>query len=308
MATLRSTLQQLQQATHDHAEWHESLIRTIVCRLPGNPDDLAENAHHRCRFGQWYYAHASAVLRDQTAFAAMEAEHERLHDIAARLLRESAGAVPIIREDYDELVAVSAQLRLELDSLRHEIQGTLRSSDELTGAYGRAQLLPELREWRELAKRDVQPCCVAFMDLDHLKDINDTYGHQVGDQVLVGAVQYVTGHLRPYDKVFRYGGDEFLISLPATDLPDAMHLVERISAGFGRAPFVVSTDGHSIHATASFGVARLEPDVCVEESIERADKALLRAKSDGRDRAVGWDPTIATGTILNWRLGDELEA
>jgi diguanylate cyclase (GGDEF)-like protein len=229
-----------------------------------------------------------------------------MHAIAAHLLRQVAGDLPIVRAEYDELLAVSARLSLELDSLRHEVQDILRSSDALTGAYGRRRLLPELREWHELARRGVQQCCIVFMDLDHLKEINDTCGHVVGDRVLAGAVQYVTGHLRPYDKVFRYGGDEFLVSLPGIDLPNAQHLVERIREGFGRAPFVIGADGSPIHATASFGLAPLDPNVSVEESIDRADKALLMAKGAGRDRAISWDPAIRTGTMLAWTVDDEL--
>ena len=304
-ASLRATLQQLQQAAHDHLEWYENLIRTIVCRLPCDPRELADNAHHNCRFGQWYYAEASAALRQQAMFGAMEAEHQRVHVIAGRLLREAMDGVPLVQAEFDELVAVSSRLRLELDSLRHEVQDILRSSDALTGAYGRARLLPELREWRELAKRNVQQCCIVFMDLDHLKEINDTHGHTVGDKILAGAVEYVIGHLRPYDKVFRYGGDEFLISLPGIDLINAQHLIERVREGFGHVPFVVSEEGRPIHATASFGVALLEPDISVEESIDRADKALLMAKAAGRDRVVGWNPSIVTGTMLKWSPDDD---
>ena len=303
-AILRATLQQLRQATQDHVSWHENLIRAIVCRLPCDPGELADYAHRNCRFGQWYYAEASAELRAQAVFAAMEAEHERVHRIAASLLRDAAANVPIDGAAYDEFMAASDHLHMELDSLRHEVEDILNGSDVLTGACGRRQLLPELREWHELAKRKLQCCCIAFMDMDHLKEINDTHGHTVGDQILAGAVRYVTGHLRPYDKVFRYGGDEFLISLPGIDLPDAQHLVERISAGFGQQSFVVCAGGRPIHATASFGLALLDPDVSIEESIDRADKALLAAKTAGRDRAVRWDPGITTGAILNWPAGD----
>ena len=127
----------------------------------------------------------------------------------------------------------------------------------------------------------------------------------MGDQVLAGAVKYSLGHLRPYDKVFRYGGDEFLILLPGADLPDAQHLVERIREGLGRTPLVVSAEGEAIHATASFGLALLDPGIRVEESIDRADKALLLAKEQGRNRAVTWDPSIATGIMLQWTPEDE---
>lgn len=297
---LRVTLQQIRQATQDHLEWQENLIRTIVCRLPPDPDELSNDAHHRCDFGRWYYAEATADLRQMSVFAAMEGEHRRLHEVAARLLRTTANGGAVQREDYDELSVVNARLAIELGSLRHEIQDILRSSDPLTGAHGRVRLLPELREWRELARRDVQSCCIAFMDIDRLKDVNDTHGHAVGDQILAGAIRYVTEHLRPYDKVYRYGGDEFLVSLPGIEVSDALRLIERITAGFSSVPFVVAADGRPIHATASFGVAQLDPGICVEESIDRADKALLLAKSAGRDRAVAWDPTITTGTILRW--------
>jgi diguanylate cyclase (GGDEF)-like protein len=304
-AVLRRTLEQLEQAGRDHAQWLEHVLRTIVCRLPANPVDLAENAHRHCRFGQWYHGRATLGLRNQALSGAMAEEHARLHRIAARVLREATGNGPLARESFDELVAASACLRLALDALRHEIQGSLHDSDPLTGAYGRAHLLPELRERRELARRKVQQCCIAFMDLDHLKIINDTHGHAVGDLILTGAIEYVMQHLRPYDKIFRYGGDEFLLLLPGTELADAEHLIERIRQGFGKVPFVVSADGHPIHATASFGLALLDPDLVVEESIDRADKAVLLAKTMGRDRACCWNPTVSTGTALKWDPADD---
>jgi diguanylate cyclase (GGDEF)-like protein len=304
-AMLRKTLEQLEQAAQDHAHWHENLIRAIVCHLPCDPNDLEENAHRQCRFGQWYYEQAPAELWEEPAFAAIEAEHRRLHRVAARLLREAAAAMPIAREDYDDLVTGGERLHLELDSLTHEVAGALRNRDALTGAYGRGEILPALSEWRELARRDVQHCCVAFMDLDRLKEINDTYGHAAGDQVLAGVVRYATQHLRPYDKVFRYGGDEFLISLPGADLAAGQTVIEHIRAGLARTPIVASPVGNPIRATASFGLALLEPDVSVEESIERADKALLVAKAAGRNRACSWDPAVTTGTMLQRVLEDD---
>jgi diguanylate cyclase len=117
--------------------------------------------------------------------------------------------------------------------------------------------------------------------------------------VLCGLVDHVTQHLRRYDKVFRYGGDEFVLPLPATDLQQAEHLVERIRAGIAEVPFVVAAQ--PIHATASFGVAALDSEISVEESIDRADRPLLQAKTTGRNRVVSWDPGIVSGTILAWR-------
>jgi len=304
-AMLLKTLDQLEQAAHDHAHWHDNLIRAIICRLPCDPNDLEQDAHRQCRFGQWYYEQAPAQLWQEPAFAAIETEHKRLHRIAARLLREATAASPIVREDYDDLVTGGERLHLELESLMHEVAGALRNRDALTGAYGRGEILPALSEWRELARRDVQHCCIAFMDLDHLKQINDSYGHAAGDQVLAGVVRCAMQHLRPYDKVFRYGGDEFLISLPGADLVAGQRVIEHIRDGLASTPIVVGPVGNSIRATASFGLALLEPDVSVAESIDRADKALMVAKVAGRNRACSWDPAVTTGTMLQRELQDD---
>jgi len=296
--TLHTLLTQLERATQDHAEWHENLLRAIVCRLPFDSSELTESAHLHCRFGRWYYEQAPAELWGEPAFAAIGAEHERLHRIAARLLREAAAGGNIVPGDFEDLIAGGARLRLELDSLRHAIQGTLRTRDALTGAYGRDEMLPALHEWRELAMRRVQACCIVFMDLDHLKEVNDTYGHQVGDAVLAGAVRYLGQCLRPYDRVFRYGGDEFLIALPGADLAIGQTVIKRVREGLAGTPLVAGPDGLAIHATASFGLALLDPDVSVADSIERADQALLLAKTAGRNRAITWDSTVTTGTRL----------
>ena len=296
--TLRTALAQLEQATHDYVEWHSNLLREIVCGLPLDMSDLADGAHFHCPFGRWYYERAPAELWSQPAFAAIGAEHERLHGIAAQLLREVAADEPIVRGEFEELLAGCTRLRLELDSLRREIECALRNRDALTGAYGRVEMLSELRQWHELAKRHVQPCCIVFMDLDHFKDINDQHGHQVGDEVLAAAVRYLTRHLRPYDKVFRYGGDEFLVALPGTDLAIGQAVIKRVRDSLEGRPVVVGPGGAALQVTASFGLALLDPEVSVEECIERADQALMLAKAAGRNRAISWDPAVTTGTRL----------
>ncbi len=296
--TLRAALAQLEQATRDHVEWQEHLLRAIVCGLPFNPNEVAEDAHLNCRFGRWYYERAPAELWGQPVFAAIGGKHERLHRAAARLLRAVAAGASIVREDFDDLLAGLGELRLTLDLLRDEIANTLRNRDALTGAYDRAEMLPQLREWHALAKRQVQPCCLVFMDLDHFKEVNDRYGHGLGDEVLACVVRQVSHCLRPYDKVFRYGGDEFLICLPGADLAVGQPVIKRVRENLAGQPLVVGREGIALQVTASFGLALLDPEVAVEDSIERADQAVLLAKTAGRNRAIRWDPSVTTGTRL----------
>jgi diguanylate cyclase (GGDEF)-like protein len=300
---LQQALDELQEAMRDHEDWFADLMRALVCRVEPTADDLDPEGHQRCRFGRWYHGPGQEVLREQPSFAAIESEHVRLHAIAARVLGEAATGALVQPSEYDELVACGTQLRLEMETLRHEIETALRDRDAVTGAFGRVEILPALREAGELVRREVQLACIAFMDLDHFKDVNDAHGHRLGDQVLAGAVRYVTTHLRSYDRVFRYGGDEFLILLPAAHIEVAARLIERLRSGLAATTLTVDEAGRPLRMTASFGITPLEPDVSAEESMDRADKALLLAKSAGRNRVIRWDPSVTTA-----RLGAETAA
>jgi diguanylate cyclase (GGDEF)-like protein len=298
-ATMRDTLEQLAQATSDHLEWHANLLRVIVCELPCAPNDLAASAHRQCRFGRWYYQRAPVELKDQPGFAAIGLEHQRVHQVAAGILREIAEGRHIERQAFDELLASSLRLRRELDLLRGEIQSALRSRDALTGAYDRDLALPELRRWRVQVSRGTTSCCIVFMDLDRLRAINETHGHPIGDALLADAVGFLREHLRPDDRVFRYGGDEFLISLPAADLAIGQSVVARIRDGLARRQLFIAGAGPAFRLTASFGLALLDPEIRVEDSIDRAAQALLLAKTAGGGRAISWDSSVTTGR--HWR-------
>lgn len=289
---LQIALQQLSRAIDNHEQWYRALIRTITCRLPYDRRDVSEDAHRKCNFGQWYYGgEIPQELHGHPAFIALEAKHERMHRLAARLLLASEKAPSIPAGDYDNFAKALDLLQLELQTLRREIENWFHGHDPLTGAENRTSMLTRLRETLELGKRNIGPNCISMMDLDHFKNLNDTYGHLIGDQVLAASAHYVMDHLRPYDRVFRYGGEEFLILMPGAGLQAGELVVDRIRNGLAAA--VLAHDGGKpVSITASFGIALLDPAIGLEESMDRADKAMYAAKTAGRNRVCVWGPSI----------------
>jgi len=156
--------------------------------------------------------------------------------------------------------------------------------DALTGVYSRAAFQERLAEEIALSRRYGHDVSLIVMDLDHFKSINDAYGHRRGDRALVEFAMRVQSVLRQSDPLFRYGGDEFTVILPRTDLHQAEPLAERVLAALRQGPL----EGNPpIHATASMGIAAFPADGDTPEALfERADARHYLAKRGGRDRVV----------------------
>ncbi|MCK9919234.1 diguanylate cyclase [Microbacteriaceae bacterium K1510] len=287
---MRAALKELEQALYNHEQWTENLYGTLICRLQPDERDIATNAHHNCRFGQWYYKSGVPGLERHPGFAEIGLEHERMHQYAATLLNASANREPISTKDFERFLTALKRMRLEIVTVQHEIEGALFNLDPLTGVHNRVDMLTKLREQHEFVRRH-HPCAIAMMDLDLFKSVNDTYGHAAGDKVLVAFAHYIVNHLRPYDKVFRYGGEEFLLCLADTNMPDAAIILDRLRGELaslqhdvpGKAPFFT---------TVSVGVAALDANKSVEEAMDRADRALYAAKTKGRNCVIAWSPSM----------------
>jgi diguanylate cyclase (GGDEF)-like protein len=295
---LRKALTQLERATLDHAVWRDHFLRVISGRLPGDPNDLAPDAHRRCLFGQWYYEWALPELQALPSFAMIGAEHESQHRIAARLLHSVSTGARFGRAEVEEFEEASARLSFALYFVRREIECSLDSRDTLTAAHSSGHLLQDLREWHALARQPGRQCCIALMELDDVQQINAAHGADAGAKALVTAVRIVAAHLRLSDKVFRYDENRFLIRLSGTDLASGKTVITRLRDAVARGLTTVGADGVAFNATASFGVAMLDPQVDALESIDRADQALTLAKTAGRSRMIAWDPSVTTGIRL----------
>lgn len=153
--------------------------------------------------------------------------------------------------------------------------------DPLTGIYNRRMLFQLTKEQFHLSQRHALPLALLIIDIDHFKNVNDTYGHQVGDKVLVETVKEVSFHIRKSDIFGRYGGEEFMIACPETDEEGAYTLAEKIRRLIATHPF--EDIGYK---SVSIGIALLKDEKSLDELIKKADKALYKAKESGRNRVI----------------------
>ncbi len=134
------------------------------------------------------------------------------------------------------------------------------------------------------ADRGTLPLCVAPLDIDNFKRLNDTLGHQAGDQALVHLTNVIRETLRPSDSVARYGGEEFVIILPDTDIENGESTISRLQRELTKKFFLHEND--RILITFSAGVALRAPQEDQEDAIARADKAMYQAKKAGKNQVV----------------------
>jgi diguanylate cyclase (GGDEF)-like protein len=285
IAQLQSLLAQIDQSSEHHDRWFESVVRCVACREPADPRNLAADAHRLCAFGYWDYNLAPDTVRKNAGFVALGEIHERMHRAAAVILMPLDAGAAVSTEQFDEFAGCLKRFRLQLTTLRREFEQSVSGVDPLTGAGNRVVMLPHLRQQHALVQRGVARCVVAMMDLDRFKAVNDTHGHAAGDRVLAAFAAYVLANLRPYDRLFRYGGEEFLLCALDADLKLGFALAERMREGVAALKIDAGLPA-PLGITVSIGVAALEAGSSVERAIELADKAVYSAKAAGRNRTV----------------------
>jgi diguanylate cyclase (GGDEF)-like protein len=157
----------------------------------------------------------------------------------------------------------------------------LATTDFLTGAFNRRHFGTALQSELERAGRQPNPFSVIFFDVDRFKQVNDSFGHEAGDRVLVGVAQLIQKQLRKTDVFARYGGEEFAILLPQTKREGALALAEKCRLALQENSFAEVGS-----VSASFGVATFEGNETSNQFLKRVDQALYQAKASGRNRVV----------------------
>ncbi|MEH8169742.1 diguanylate cyclase [Aeromonas veronii] len=239
-------------------------------------------AEYRCRTRDgdylWIEDCGHIIARNPDgSVARMIGAHRNIH--ASKLLQEqlerrNSSLEQLIAERTAELVRLNEALQQKAEENR-----LLAETDALTGAASRYRLERALQLECERARRFHQPFTVIAMDVDNFKQINDSYGHNAGDQTLINIVALVRRHIREIDLLARWGGDEFMVLLPNTGREDALVVASKFQALMASEPICPHAP-----ASMSFGLAEYQQDEQKESLMVRADRALYQAKQLGKDQ------------------------
>jgi two-component system, cell cycle response regulator len=197
---------------------------------------------------------------------------------------------PIDRNELTARARIQIRRKRLHDRLRENYHRSLSLAltDPLTGLYNRRYVAAHLEGLLARYDEGGKGPALLMFDIDHFKVINDTWGHLVGDEVLVEVARRTLHELRSFDLVARYGGEEFVVLMPETNMPLAVAVAERLRRSIGDKAFLVAGATDEIPVSISIGVATLDPGKGPTELLRRADEALYAAKNNGRNRTMSW--------------------
>jgi len=186
-----------------------------------------------------------------------------------------------LQQRFDKITAISDRLQGQVLEMNKVLQEQV-ISDPLTGLMNRAGLIERLNAECARLAREHTPFGLLMLDIDHFKAINDAFGHHVGDQVLVDVAATLRQHMRAYDVFSRWGGEEFLLLLPAIEADPLLELAQRLRMAMHEVQVHGVDNAPPVRVSIGLYLCSVEEDAA--ESVRKADSALYQAKKRGRDR------------------------
>lgn len=288
MGEARDLLNRLELLTLYHDSWVSEFLRAIVCDELLAEENTSSTSHQTCRFGHWLEHEIHDALRETPIVSDIRLIHENMHTAFRNLLLAWQTEKRVSAADYDEANVKKMAFQLSVSTMQFMIYDYLFQVDPLTKTLNRTKLLSTLERERNRIFETGEQSSLAMVDIDFFKKVNDTYGHTMGDTVLIQVSLFLSTSLRPMDIIFRYGGEEFLVYLPGVGKKDAVAILDRIRINLA-ANHIALEMGEEIQITASFGVSPLDPQSEIALSVDKADQALYLAKNGGRNRVVWLD-------------------
>lgn len=253
----------------------------IVISGVGSLDDVIE----ALRRGAWDFLVKPFINLELVMHAVEKALEKRRLRQENRLYREHLEE-EVQRRTQELRQEILARKRIEEDLRRSEMRyRELSLTDELTGLYNARHFFRQVQAEVERAMRYNSPLSLCVLDVDHFKEYNDAYGHLCGDSVLSELGRVIQKLIRDSDSAYRYGGEEFIIVLPATNREEAARVAERIRCSFHEHAFF-PRPGTEVHVAISLGVTSYVPGESISDFVDRADQNMYAAKKCGRNTTV----------------------
>lgn len=263
--------------------YHIDQVRTLFLMLYMT---VMVFAAFRLRLDGFLFITVIAIFGYGSVILLLSSNHPDMIDLKIEIIQWLVFAFTLV--GFSLVGSDLSTLRQALRSRNIELKAALERvneiaiTDELTGIFNRRHILNVLKYQKSMADRGDYIFVVCFADLDHFKQVNDRFGHSTGDIVLQKFAVLTKDVIREVDYIARFGGEEFLLILVKTSLPEALVVSERIRKSIGKFSFGdLSPD---LHMTVSIGVTEYHSGERIEELLDRADAALYRAKESGRNR------------------------
>ena len=247
------------------------------------PDMVQPDAHELCDFGRWFRENQTRLSKLNAAIVtSLDEVHQAMHRAVRELYLARLAGKYVDPRWFDDFEASQSIMVKNVGQIKEQLVRSGAQIDPLTGLPLRHELsgLFDLRQAD--AQRGGQLLWLVILDVDHFKQINDRYGHPVGDAVLVHLASLLRASLRNTDVIVRYGGEEFVFLMQAASTAMQRISMERIFSEIRLSPLLTS-DGASIPLTVSVGCVQVGLDESQESAINRADAGLYEAKRQGRD-------------------------
>ncbi|MCC9606025.1 diguanylate cyclase [Blastopirellula sp. JC732] len=267
------------------------LMRDSQPAAEAAPGEAEKAAQILQRMSQFMRGLAGDVHEQRDVMASIEEriDHARRNSSGSKSLEQAIDLLKVMNDANDGLQERLKRAETLINEQTEQLAATLSEArtDSLTKLFNRRAFDEELHKRWALWNRKRRPFCVLLVDIDYFKKINDRYGHQIGDAVLQAVAKTLVQTTRDADYVTRYGGEEFAILLPETELEKGNEAAQRILAAVREDVF--REEAIEIPLTVSIGVAQVDDLAGPEELVAKADEALYAAKKGGRDRGYYFD-------------------